>query len=115
MNLASCFDILKKELEIPSVMLIGGGARSSAFQIAIADIFDVPVRIPDHLEEANSIGAAVIAGVGCGLYDSFDVIGQYVHEKKVIEPDNTAREIYQERRKMFEAIYQALVPVFSES
>lgn len=115
MNLASCFDILKKELEIPSVMLIGGGARNSAFQIAIADIFDVPVRIPDHLEEANSIGAAVIAGVGCGLYDSFDVIGQYVHEKKVIEPDNTAREIYQERRKMFDAIYQALVPVFSES
>ena len=115
MNLAICFDVLKKDLKIPSVLLIGGGARSSVFQNAIADIFGVPVRIPDHLEEANSMGAAVIAGVGCGLYDSFEGIGQYIHEKKVIEPDKTTREVYQERRKMFEAVYQALIPVFSES
>ena len=50
--------------------------------------------VPKYLEEAGSMGAAVIAGVGSGIYKDFSAIDQFIQVQKKVEPDEAARKIY---------------------
>ena len=49
------------------IILAGGAAKSKVWSQILADIAGIPIRIPENPELA-CIGAAVLAGVGCGLY-----------------------------------------------
>lgn len=112
MNLGICFDILRGQTPANELLLIGGAARSSEWQKGIADIFNVDVLIPQYLEEANSMGAAVIAGVGCGLYKDFSAIDQFIEVQKRIVSRQENQAIYYSAREQFNAVYDALCPVF---
>ena len=111
MNLGICFDILGRDEKIEELLLIGGAARSSQWQRGIADIFGCNVLVPKYLEEAGSMGAAVIAGVGSGIYRDFSAIDKFIEVQSKVEPDLKNREIYTPLRETFEEVYQALKPV----
>lgn len=113
MNLGICFDILKEQTPIEEILLIGGAARSSQWQRGIADIFSTRVLVPEYLEEANSMGAAVIAGVGSGIYKDFSAIEKFIRVQQRVEPETSNYEVYRERRMQFDKVYEALVPVFA--
>lgn len=112
MNLGICLDILQESTPIDRMLLIGGAARNSAWQTTIADIFDREIRVPYCLEEANSMGAAVIAGVGSGIYKDFSAIEKFIRIRKTILPSEDNKEIYCPAKEKFEALYQALKPLF---
>lgn len=79
--------------------LVGGGARSVAYQQILADLYQGPVRIPDD-DEAPATGAAVQAAA-VALDDSIDEVtdrwglrsGGAVVEPRT-EPDPSIRERY---------------------
>jgi xylulokinase len=60
-------------LRIDRVDAIGGAANSAAVLQILADIWGVRVTPRDLVDEATSLGAAVVAGVGIGLFDGFDI------------------------------------------
>ena len=111
MNLGICFDILGRDEKIEEILLIGGAARSSQWRRGIADIFGCNVLVPKYLEEAGSMGAAVIAGVGSGIYKDFSAIDKFIEVQSKVEPDLKSKEIYTPLRETFEEVYQALKPV----
>ncbi|MDO4647594.1 MAG: FGGY-family carbohydrate kinase [Eubacteriales bacterium] len=113
MNLGICFDILRKETPAKELRLIGGAARSSQWQKGIADIFQVPVLVPKYLEEANSIGAAVIAGVGSGVFRDFSAVDQFVTITNRVEPSVETKEVYDALKLQYDAVYKALEPIFT--
>ena len=49
------------------LILSGGASKSALWSQLVADIANLPVRIPEVADLA-CVGAAVLAGVGCGLY-----------------------------------------------
>lgn len=51
------------------IILAGGASKSPVWSQMVADISGLPVRIPATADLA-CVGAAVMAGVGCGLYPS---------------------------------------------
>lgn len=112
MNLGICLDILRQQTPVEELLLIGGAARSSQWQKAIADIFRVPVLVPQYLEEANSMGAAVIAGVGSGLFQDFSAIDRFIKVQQRMEPNADHVKRYEEARPRFNAVYEALEPLF---
>lgn len=112
MNLSICFDILRQQVSIEEVLLIGGSARSEIWQHAIADIFGTRVMVPKYLEEANSMGAAVIAGVGSGIYKDFSAIDRFVEVQKKVEMNPKNKEIYQSVAEKYNQLYHALESVF---
>ena len=112
MNLGICLDILRQQTPVDELLLIGGAARSSQWQKAIADIFRVPVLVPQYLEEANSMGAAVIAGVGSGLFEDFSAIDRFIKIQQRMEPNETDMKVYEALRPKFDAVYEALKPLF---
>jgi autoinducer 2 (AI-2) kinase len=51
------------------VTVVGGGSRSPAWNRIKADVLGMPIRLP-RIREATALGAALLAGVGAGVYGS---------------------------------------------
>jgi xylulokinase len=99
---------------VEMMRLIGGGARGRFWNQMMADIYGVPVVRMSILEEATSMGAALAGGVGVGLFPDFSVCQQMNPPAEVFTPDPAAQETYARLFPIFEAAYQALVPVYEQ-
>lgn len=94
------------------LILIGGGARNESWQSILCDILNLTVKIPYDLESATSMGAAITAGVGVGVFDSFDVTERFVKIKNKHRPNYENCAIYNEMKLLFEDTYKQLYPIF---
>ncbi len=86
------------------IISMGGGAKSPVWLQMQADVFGLPV----HAATGDAcVGAAITAGVGCGVYaDFFEGCRAAVGgEKKVYTPDSRNHAFYRERREAFKALY----------
>ena len=112
MNLAIVLDILKTGTAINEIMVIGGGGKGATWRQIMADIYNTRITVPAVLEEAGSMGAAVIGGVGAGLFEDFRAIDRFLDITAVHEPDPAAVEAYRPIRQKFDACYHALETVY---
>ena len=72
MNLRIILDAFRAQgTEIDAMRVIGGGASGRVWNQIMADIYGLPVQRLAILEEATSMGAALVGGVGVGLYPDF--------------------------------------------
>jgi xylulokinase len=85
---------------------LGGGATKSALWNQIqADIYGRPVQTL-KVGESTVLGAAILGGVGAGVFDSIeDGVGALVEVTGEIEPD-------MENHKVYEDMYQAYVRAY---
>ncbi len=104
--------LISQGAQIDEVRLIGGGARGRFWNQMLADVFGLPVRRLSILEEATSMGAAVIGGVGVGLYPDFSMSEQMNPAAELLAPEPNNQTVYNQVAPIFEAAYQALVPVY---
>ena len=80
----------------------------------MADVYRRPILRPRFLEEATSLGAAIAGGVGVGLFDSFDVVDEFIEIVDRHEPNPATQEIYDRLFPVFQATYEALVPIYDQ-
>ncbi len=114
MNLNFSYEIFKKQLTISSCRMIGGGARISSLIQILSSITNLPVQIPKYLEESTSLGAALIGGVGCSLYPSFDIISKMNPITSQILPIRDHFEQYQGLQRIFKKAYYANKQIFQD-
>lgn len=80
--------------KIEKVINIGGASHSEYWMQNKADITGKYVEVPS-IEEATALGAAMIAGVGAGVYqDHTQAYEMTKREGKIYEPDPRRRERY---------------------
>lgn len=92
-------------------VLVGGGARVGAAVQMRADVLGRPVEI-SPLEETTALGAAMIAGVGVGLYDDLDQAYNVVRrEPIVIKPDPRTASVFARARARYSELYRLLRPI----
>jgi len=96
---------------VDRVDAIGGGAASDVWLQVLADTWGATVRRRSVVEEANSLGAAVTAGVGVGLLD-FSAARELSEVVAVFEPDPMAHEAARAHHDRFVDAYQRLEPWF---
>jgi xylulokinase len=71
-SLNDTFRILEeRKVPVNTIRLGGGGARSELWRQIQADVYDHEVEIMEA-EEGAAYGAAILAGVGVGLWPSVD-------------------------------------------
>ncbi|SED79921.1 xylulokinase [Ruania alba] len=110
-NLAVCLEAFRTAgATIESIDAVGGGAASDTWLQILADVWGVPVRRHTVVEEANSLGAAVVGAVGLGLADDFDVAARLSTVTAEFTPHGTRHGEYRERLGRFEAAYAQLAP-----
>jgi len=112
-NLKIILDILESNGKFNKIRLIGGGAKGRNWKQIIADIFDRTVTIPEYLEEATSMGAAIIGAVGAGEM-VLQEASKFVKDVQVITPRREAHERYERVFEVFEKSYQSLLEVYED-
>lgn len=114
LNLNVILEAQREHADIHELILTGGGAKGDAVAHILADVTGCRIIRPDHVEEATSMAAAVIAGVGAGIYDGFDAIGRYIHYGEPVDPDPDNHAVYEKEMRVFNDAYEALKPLYTE-
>lgn len=114
MNLSICLDILRTQIEIDEITVAGGGAKGDVWRQIMADIYNARIKVPDLLEEGSSMGAAVIGGVGAGIFKDFTAIDRFIKIDSFHTPNPEAVQAYGPVKKAFDAYYFALEDTFKE-
>jgi xylulokinase len=87
---------------------VGGGARSRVWNQIKADVLQMPVRVP-RAPTGAPLGDAIIAGVGVGLYPSFEAaVQRVVQAEQTYVPDSTQRQLYDGLFRVYTGLYPAL-------
>jgi xylulokinase len=104
-----CLEIIERMgVEVESVRVSGGGARSTFWRQMLADIFGKPVAVP-ATQEGSAYGAALLALVGTGEYASVpEVCRAAVRVVETVVPRAEAVKIYAEGHRKYQALYPAL-------
>ena len=114
MNLSICLDILRTQMDIKEITVVGGGAKGAVWRQIMADIYNARIKVPSLLEEGSSMGAAVIGGVGTGIFKDFTAIDRFINIESVHTPDSGAVEAYGPVKEAFESCYFALEDAFKK-
>jgi xylulokinase len=112
MNLRLRLDLLHKYTHLEDeILFVGGGAKSRFYLSIFADIFNTRIIKTNIDQDAGALGAAAIAAVGCGLWESFDMIDKIHETIEVVEPDKENNRKYEELLPVFNlaAQYQAKI------
>ncbi len=100
--------------EIGVLNAMGGSANSILWTQIKADITGRTIQVPTS-DTATTLGAAILAGIGCGLYKDYDqAISQTVVITRVQEPDMKNRQVYEEGFKLYLELYKNLKGTFKE-
>ena len=75
-------------------------------------MFNKTIIIPNLLDEATSMGAALIGGVGVGIYDDFDFADKMFKIKENIISDENNSKIYNRIYPAFKDAYKGLEGVY---
>ena len=83
--------------------LAGGASKSDLWPQILADVSGLPVRIP-KVADLACVGAAILAGVGAGLYPSCEAgYKAFAIEETIVEPNPemtaTYKEIFEKYKK----------------
>lgn len=83
-------------LPVEEVRLFGGGANSSMWCRLFSNILNKKVKVLSTSETAN-VGAAILAGSGCGIFKDFSEAGGILGVREIFEPDDVEAGFYEEK------------------
>ena len=87
---------------------VGGSANSLLWTQIKSDVTGIPIQVP-YSDEATTLGAAILAGVGCGMYSSYEeAVSLTVRETRRHEPDPSVREAYDHAYSTYRQLYEHL-------
>ena len=95
------------------IRVVGGGSRNDFLLQLKADVTGKPVQRVVQ-PEATALGAAMIAGVAAGTFDSLDEAADALVDldPTVYEPDPVAAAGYGDAYATYRALYDAVEPLF---
>lgn len=96
--------------EIKQVRVSGGGAKSPLWRQIMADVIGMPLVSVEAVEGA-AYGAALLAGVGAGVWSDVKAAAGVVSLGEITEP-SAAQAEYENLYRLYGQLYPALKPIF---
>lgn len=108
-SLCDCNEILKEMgVEVTQMMACGGGGKSANWRQMLADMYQCSVKTIRQ-SEGPALGAAILAGVGCGVYASVEeACDAIIREESSTEPVPEQVETYAAYHKLYQKLYRSL-------
>ncbi len=105
-DLKECIESLPPTgIEIADFRAVGGGSKSDAWIQICADIMGRPFVRP-RITEAGALGAAIIAGVGSGVFSSYEAgVEAMVRLEQTFEPDPQQQKLYEGRFEKYRRLW----------
>lgn len=98
--------------QIEKVYTSGGGAASALWRQMQADVFNLPVYTMSAASEGGAYGAALVAGVGAGLWQSLAQAAQVIVPETQTLPNEGNQPGYRHSYSLYKRLYPALKPVY---
>ena len=93
------------------VRITNGGANSRLWRQITADVLGLPLeKVAGH--PGSSLGAAFVAGMGVGIFKTWDEIEKYITISEIVQPNQERHERYRELYPVFRETYRLLEPEF---
>lgn len=111
-GLLDSFELMRSlGLVVEQVYISGGGARSTLWRQILADVFNAEI-IMLNVTEGAAYGAALLAGVGVGVYVSVQAACQALLYPTNRTQPGAAAEMYAASYPLYRNLYPALKPIF---
>jgi len=90
---------------IDSILFGSGASKSPMWCSIVADTLGIPVTVP-CIKEATALGAAILAGVGAGVYGGLnETVQRLCTLEKTYEPNKENHEVYLELNERWKTVY----------
>ena len=100
--------------EVATMVTVGGAGNSRVWTQIKCDVTGKPIEVA-RSDTATTLGAAMLAGVGVGLYPDFDTaVRRCVRLTRRQEPNPGTAEIYRRSYDLYRKLYPALHPYMDE-
>jgi len=112
-NLRIILDAFREQgIQIDSMRIIGGGAKGDFWASLLASMFGMEVLRPALIEEATSLGAAIVGGVGIGIFPGIEAVRDLLEIKDCFLPKEEESQVYERLYPVFKQCYLSLVEVY---
>ena len=110
--LRSVLDVFRdNQVGIRDMILIGGGAKSKLWNEMLCNVFSLPVKVHSCPDVATSLGAAIAAGVGVGIFRDFRTAAETVYSRRCTPVESECQE-YEKHYRIYQSVYPRLKPVY---
>jgi xylulokinase len=110
--LNSCAEVMNEcGAPMRSMMLTGGGARSGLWPDMLAAIYGIKTRVHQSPGETTSLGAAITAGVGVGIFRTYEEAASVVRARSVHPINREWRDAYERHYPLYAQIYERIKPI----
>ncbi|MHB8897287.1 MAG: FGGY-family carbohydrate kinase [Thermoguttaceae bacterium] len=97
-----------------SIRLTGGAARSEIWTQMFADVFGVPVQVPEGTE-LGALGAAICGAVASGIYEGYEqACAAMVRFARIHPPDQELADCYRAKYDRYLRMLEVMRPAWSE-
>lgn len=100
-------------VKVDELVAMGGASNSILWTQIKADVTGKTIKVPTS-DTATTLGAAILAGVGVGVYESFEeAVKETIVITRVQEPNMENHEIYKKSMELYLKLYEDLKDTFS--
>jgi L-xylulokinase len=100
--------LLRHRAPAVAARIAGGAAKSELWVQMFADVLGLPIEVT-ACEELGAMGAAMTAGVGVGIFNSFEEAARrMVRVSRTVEPRKDLRGVYEQKYGRYISAIEAL-------
>lgn len=114
-GIRDCFELIRSSGlgEIEQVRVSGGGGKSELWRQILADVLGAEL-VTVNTTEGAAYGAAILAGVGYGVWSDVDkACANLIKIKDRVTPDPGRAGFYDRMHGYYKSLYPALKPLFN--
>lgn len=101
-------------IDIGVLSSMGGSANSVLWTQIKADVTGRVILVPAS-DTATTLGAVILAGIGCGVYKSYEeAVSRTIEVTRVHQPDMVKHEAYKKSMDLYLELYDDLKETFSK-
>ncbi len=113
MALQSILEVSEDFCQKDQLKIIGGGAKSELWRTIIADVCMRNIaELSVPASAATSLGAAIAAGVGTGVFSSYVSAAEKITVKRVTAYDPERAKEYEANKRKYAALYPAIKDIY---
>ena len=103
------------DIKVSELVAMGGAANSTLWTQIKADITGKSIKVPSS-DTATTLGAALLAGVGVGVYRDYEeAVEKTVKITKEYEPNMENHQVYKKYYEIYLDLYERLKETFIKS
>ncbi|KLU62269.1 xylulose kinase [Peptococcaceae bacterium CEB3] len=103
-----------RNLVASEIRTSGGGSLSPLWRQIQADVFQMPVKTVSGSGEGGAFGAALVAGVGCHIWNSLEeAVGKLKVETENL-PNESLKDLYEDIYRVYDSLYLKLRDTFEK-